>query len=61
MNQGNIQTLLQENFQNKVWATRKRPWIDRLAAWLIQNFIDPHATFLWLETPTDCPSSALGL
>jgi hypothetical protein len=61
MNQGNIQTLLQENFQNRVWATRKRPWIDRLAsAWLIQNFIDPHATFLWLEAPTDCPSSALG-
>ncbi|MGM1003733.1 chromate resistance protein [Acinetobacter haemolyticus] len=59
--QGHLQTFHIDNFQNQIWATRKRPWIDRLAsAWLIQNFIDPNANFLWLETPSDCPKSALG-
>ncbi|ENW15725.1 Chromate resistance protein ChrB [Acinetobacter haemolyticus CIP 64.3 = MTCC 9819] len=59
--QGHLQTFHVDNFQNQIWATRKRPWIDRLAsAWLIQNFIDPNANFLWLETPSDCPKSALG-
>lgn len=56
-----IQVLSKQDFQNRVWATRKRPWIDRLAsAWLIQNFIDPEATFIWLDTPNDCPATALG-
>ncbi|MBJ9957000.1 chromate resistance protein ChrB domain-containing protein [Acinetobacter courvalinii] len=58
---GDIQALSKQDFQNRVWATRKRPWIDRLAsAWLIQNFIDPEATFIWLDTPNDCPATALG-
>lgn len=58
---GDIQVLSKQDFQNKIWATRKRPWIDRLAsAWLIQNFIDPEATFIWLDTPNDCPATALG-
>ncbi|MDN3575818.1 chromate resistance protein [Chitinimonas viridis] len=49
------------DFQGRRWATRKRPWADRLAsAWLIQRFIDPAAHFLWLATPADCPSDALG-
>ncbi len=30
------------------------------SAWLIRRFIDPDAHFLWLETPSDCPSDALG-
>ncbi|MNS90388.1 Chromate resistance exported protein [compost metagenome] len=30
------------------------------SAWLIQRFIDPHARFLWLESPADCPDDALG-
>ncbi|KYQ84461.1 chromate resistance protein [Acinetobacter sp. NRRL B-65365] len=56
-----IQVLRKQDYQNRVWATRKRPWIDRLAsAWLIQNFIDPNATFIWLDTPNDCPATALG-
>jgi len=56
-----IQILHKQDYQNRVWATRKRPWIDRLAsAWLIQNFIDPNATFIWLDTPNDCPATALG-
>lgn len=49
------------DYQGRVWATRKRPWVDRLAsAWLIRRLIDPHATFVWLQTPADCPPDALG-
>ncbi|EPF65605.1 chromate resistance protein ChrB domain-containing protein [Pseudomonas syringae] len=49
------------DFQNRVWATRKRPWVDRLAcAWLIRRFIDPQAQILWLHSPEDCPADALG-
>lgn len=49
------------DFQGRTWATRRRLWIDRVAsAWLIRRFIDPTATFLWLEQPKDCPPSAVG-
>lgn len=49
------------DFVGKVWATRRRPWVDRLAsAWLIRRHIDPEARFLWLSAPADCPSDALG-
>ena len=59
--QAHIQLLNKSNYQNKIWATRKRPWIDRLAsAWLIKTFIDTSPTFIWLETPSDCPKDALG-
>ena len=38
-----------EDYQGRTWATRKRPWVDRLAtAWLVQRFIDKSPTFLWL-------------
>lgn len=48
-------------YQGRTWATRRRLWVDRVAsAWLIRRFIDPDAHFLWLETPSDCPSDALG-
>ncbi|PCF95687.1 hypothetical protein CPA45_11115 [Vreelandella nigrificans] len=48
-------------FRGKVWATRRRLWVDRVAsAWLIQRFIDPEARFLWLESPAQCPPEALG-
>lgn len=50
-----------QQYQNRVWATRKRPWVDRLAcAWLIKRFIDSNARFLWLDSPDQCPSDALG-
>ncbi|MFK8332570.1 chromate resistance protein ChrB domain-containing protein [Pseudomonas sp. BJa5] len=56
-----IAALVQGDFQGRRWATRKRPWIDRLAsAWLIRRFIDPTAHFLWLDSPHDCPPDALG-
>ena len=49
------------DFQGRTWATRQRPWVDRLAtAWLIQRFIDKTPRFLWLEDPKKCPGSALG-
>jgi hypothetical protein len=49
------------DFQGRIWATRRRPWVDRLAsAWLIRRFIDPQARFVWLKSPADCPRQALG-
>lgn len=58
---GAIRRLMPADFRNRVWATRRRLWVDRLAsAWLIQRFIDRDARFLWLDTPADCPSDALG-
>ena len=47
--------------RHRLWVTRARPWVDRLAsAWLIRRFIDPEARFLWLARPQDCPPEALG-
>jgi len=49
------------DYQGRTWATRQRPWVDRLAsAWLIRRFIDPQARILWLASPGDCPANALG-
>lgn len=50
-----------DDYRGRLWATRARPWVDRLAsAWLIRRFIDPEARFLWLDAPADCPAEALG-
>jgi hypothetical protein len=50
-----------EAFQGRTWATRKRPWVDRLAtAWLIARFIDRSPRFVWLDNAKRCPKSALG-
>lgn len=57
----NILRLDPVKFQGKRWATRARPWVDRLAsAWLIQRFIDPKAQFVWLDDPAKVPKTALG-
>lgn len=49
------------DYQGRMWATRQRPWVDRLAsAWLIRRFIDPQAQLRWLASPADCPAEALG-
>jgi hypothetical protein len=59
--QRRIKLLQRRDYQGRIWATRQRPWIDRLAsAWLIRRFIDPEARFVWLAMPEDCPSGALG-
>lgn len=48
-------------YQRRLWATRKSPWVDRLAsAWLIKRFIDREARFAWIARPSACPKSALG-
>lgn len=58
---GVIERLRPADYQGCTWATRRRPWVDRLAsAWLIRRFIDPQARILWLASPGDCPPDALG-
>ena len=56
-----VPRLNRDAYRGRVWATRRRPWVDRLAsAWLIRRFIDPQARFMWLKSPADCPKKALG-
>ncbi|KQV50414.1 chromate resistance protein [Pelomonas sp. Root1217] len=56
-----ITPLDRADYQGRTWATRARPWVDRMAsAWLIRRFIDPEARILWLQSPADCPKKALG-
>ena len=58
---GAIPRLDASKYQGRIWATRRRPWVDRVAsAWLIRRFIDREARFLWLAAPSDCPQDALG-
>ena len=41
------------NFQRRRWVTRSRPGVDRMAsAWLVRRFIDPKATFAFVEKPS---------
>jgi len=38
------------NFSGLTWLTRKRPFVDRMAsAWLIRRFIDPKASFAFMD------------
>jgi hypothetical protein len=56
-----IRHLERSAYSGKVWATRQRVWVDRVAsAWCIRRFIDPEARFLWLTSPQDCPADAIG-
>jgi hypothetical protein len=56
-----IERLDEANYRKRVWATRRRLWVDRVAsAWLIRRFIDPASRFMWLAEPRDCPPDALG-
>lgn len=58
---GKIRRLDPARHRGRVWATRKKPWIDRLAsAWLIKRFIDHKARFRWIDKPVDRPRGALG-
>lgn len=59
--EGRIPRLDASQYQGRLWATRGRPWVDRVAsAWLIRRFIDNNAQFRWLSKPSDCPKRALG-
>lgn len=56
-----VSSLSISDFQQKVWATRQRPKVDRLAsAWLIKRFIDSQAQFLWLSSVNDISSFQIG-
>lgn len=58
---GKIARLDTAKFQGKRWATRARPWVDRMAsAWLIARFIDRQARFVWLQDPGKAPRTVLG-
>jgi hypothetical protein len=47
-----------QSFQSRVWVTRPRPGIDRVAcAWLIKNFIDAQARFVFADSPTNAPEA----
>ncbi len=59
--QGTIAPLALGDYRGRTWATRRHLWVDRVAsAWLIRRHIDPDARFVWLDSPADCPSDALG-
>ena len=48
-------------YRNRLWATRKSLWVDRLAsAWLIKRFIDREAKFAWIARPSERPKKAIG-
>lgn len=54
-------SLAGRDYLNRIWATRKPLWADRLAsAWLIRRFIDPEATLMWLDKTQECPTNAVG-
>ena len=59
--QRNLRQADLKRYQKRVWATRKAPWVDRLAsAWLIKRFIDREARFAWIARPSECPKKAVG-
>jgi hypothetical protein len=56
-----LRPLDRARFQKRVWATRKAPWVDRLAsAWLIKRFIDRDARFVWIARPSERPRKSIG-
>ena len=58
---GTIRPLDPRKYRQRLWATRRNLWVDRVAsAWLIRRFVDKKARFLWLSSPADCPPDALG-
>jgi hypothetical protein len=50
--------LRKKSYQGKLWITRPRPGIDRVSsAWLIREFIDKKAKFLFDNDPSLHPSA----
>ncbi|HEX9045613.1 MAG TPA: chromate resistance protein ChrB domain-containing protein [Verrucomicrobiae bacterium] len=50
--------LAKEDFAARTWLTRPRPEIDRVAsAWLIRNFIDPQAVFVFAPSAAAFPKA----
>jgi hypothetical protein len=47
-------------FRNRLWVTRPRPGVDRMAsAWLIGRFIDPEARFGFVDDRAAAPPDAV--
>jgi hypothetical protein len=58
---GKVRRLDPAKYRNRLWATRKDLWVDRLASiWLIKRFIDKNAKFVWIERPRDRPKGSIG-
>ncbi len=56
-----IVSLYARDYQSRIWATRSRLWVDRVAsAWLIRRFIDRGARFQWLADVRDRLPEAIG-
>jgi hypothetical protein len=49
-----------QNYANRVWVTRPRPGVDRMAsAWLIKRFVDPRARFAFVADRESVPHTAV--
>ena len=58
---GPVPRLDLHKFKGRRWATRARPWVDRLACcWLVRRFVDGNARFVWLRDPAQLPRGAIG-
>ena len=58
---GKVRRLDPAKYRNRLWATRKDLWVDRLASvWLIRRFIDKNAKFAWVDRPRDRPKGSVG-
>jgi hypothetical protein len=58
---GKVRRLDPTKYRNRLWATRKDLWVDRLASvWLIRRFIDKSAKFAWVDRPRDRPQGSVG-
>lgn len=55
-----VETKESADYQNRLWATRTNPFVDRMAsAWLIRRFIDGKARFVFVEDTGKRPSGAV--
>ncbi len=53
-----VAILSARRFSGKIWLTRPQPEIDRVgSAWLIRNFIDPKASFVFSSDPSAHPGA----
>ena len=49
-----------ERYRNKLWVTRPRPGVDRMAsAWLIRRFVDPAARFAFAVDRASAPADSV--
>lgn len=53
-----LPVLSTRRYMGKTWLTRPQPAIDRVgSAWLIRNFIDPKASFVFAKDPAAFPNA----